>query len=78
MSQIKSKYQHKQENFQYDLQYSVQMNTERTKMTEDFQKAIMQRNKYLARNAITMLQRYQQSRNQKYMKNMKADSHYNI
>ena len=55
MSQIKSKYQHKQENFQFDLQYSVQMNTERTKMTEDFQKAIMQRNRYLARNAITML-----------------------
>ena len=25
-----------------------------------------------------MLQKYQQSRNQKYMKNMKADSHYNI
>ena len=23
MSQIKSKYQHKQENFQYDLQYSI-------------------------------------------------------
>ena len=79
MSQIKSKYQHKQgANFVEKLKKSLTLDAEAHKMTEDMQHATIKRNLVLARIAFGNLIDYKNHRNNKYQRQINAVTFFNV
>ena len=78
ISQIKSKYQYKQENFHAKLLFSVNLDDEQRKMTEGFQKSILLYNQHLASKMLKSLKLFKELRNKKYQRNIEAASNHNI